>query len=1138
MIDLRKLCQEKIIVFDGAMGTSIQELNLPRENYCDKEGCHEILNLTSPNIIQQIHAGFLEVGCDVIETNTFGANGVVLAEYGLGESIYEINRQAAELAHLVASDFSTKSHQRFVAGSIGPGTKLPSLRQINFRQIQQAFAPQIEGLIDGGVDLLIIETSQDLLQLKAVIITIKEIFAERKIQLPIIAQVTMETTGKMLVGSDMLSVIVTISPFVPEGLGINCSTGPKAMTGHVRTLANFWPGLISVMPNAGLPVVRDGTMYYELSPEELALDLKYFVTELGAHIVGGCCGTTPKHLKTVVEAMAGLSPRSREVKKIKAAASLYGIAEFEVEPKPLIIGERCNANGSKIFREFLLNENLEGMLSVAQQQEKEQAHVLDVCTAYVGLDEGKSLSALAERLNTDVTLPLMIDSTIPSAIEAALQKIAGKAIVNSVNFADETLLRKIVSLCKKYGAAVVALTIDEQGMAKTAQRKIAVARRLIKTISQELALPSEDIFIDALTFTLGSGDEETRRAAVETMEAIHKIKEEFPQVHTLLGVSNISFGLKPAIRHRLNSIFLAHAIEAGLDAAILHAGKIIPLFKIPEPERKLFDDLIFDKRTDSYDPLIEIIHFYRDSPVAIEDESTLKDLPIEQRLHKRILDGNQAGLAAELEECLQQYPAIDIINTILLGAMKKVGELFGAGDMQLPFVLLSAETMKAAVSILQPHLQKTKEKAKGKLVIATVQGDVHDIGKNLVDIILSNNGYEVINLGIKQTIEAILSAFENSQADAIGLSGLLVKSTLVMKENLETMNQLGFSPPVILGGAALTRNYVEKNLRKIYRGKVFYAKDAFEGLSLMDQFSRDKIAESQPFEAEEDEEDSSLPALNTATQAEIIYPVEPPIPPFWGRRLVRGIPISEILPFVNKNALFFSRWQAKAKSQPRAAFDKFKVEVLEPTYNKIVDKAVRQQLIMPAVVYGYFSCNSEGNDLVIFENPSSKQPALKFTFARQPIKNGLCLADYFLPTASGKKDLIAFHVVTAGAEASKEAQRLFENNQYQDYLYWHGFSVEFAEALAEYWHKQIRRELGIEREDSPDIRKLFTCHYHGCRYSFGYPACPNLDDQAKLFQLLQPEEIGVSLTEQFQMVPEQSTSAIIVHHPQATYFGI
>lgn len=839
-IDLKKLCREKIIVFDGAMGTTIQGLNLSTENFWGNDACNEILNLSAPEAIQQIHAGFFQVGCDVVETNTLGANGVILEEYNLADKIYDINLAAAQIAKQVAHDFSTNALPRFVAGSIGPATKLPSLGQIGFVELQQAYIPQILGLIDGGADFLILETSQDLLQLKTVLIAIFEIFQTKKIRLPIIAQVTMETSGKTLIGSDMQTVLVTLAAFEIDALGLNCSTGPKPMAGHLRTLANHWERLISVMPNAGMPHFENGKIFYDLTPVELARDLKYFVSEFGVNIIGGCCGTTAEHLKAVAEAVAGTSPQKRQPEKINGATSLYSVSQFKVEPKPLLIGERCNATGSKIFREFLLSRDFTGMISVAQQQEKEGAHVLDISVAHVDVDEVKIMAELAARLNTESYLPLMIDSTKAEVIETALQRIGGKAIVNSVNLEDKKQLFKILSLCKKYGAGVVALTIDEQGMAKTVERKLEIASRLYQIITAEFAIPPEDIFFDALTFTLGSGNEDTRNAAIETKNAIANIKQKFPRVNTILGVSNVSYGLTPVTRQKLNSVFLAHAIDAGLDAAILHAGKITPLYKIPDTERKLLEDLIFDRRADGYDPLLHILEFFKDKKIKSDETELIESLSIEERLKKRIIDGNQAGLAEDLTDCLKSISALEIINRLLLAAMKKVGELFATGEMQLPFVLKSAETMKAAVDFLEPHLEKSKGHAKGKIVLATVKGDVHDIGKNLVDIILTNNGFEVINLGIKQPIEAILRAVKESNADAVGMSGLLVRSTIMMKENLETMNQFDIKIPVILGGAALTRRYVENELRKIYPGPVYYAKDAFEGLTIMEKIAETK----------------------------------------------------------------------------------------------------------------------------------------------------------------------------------------------------------------------------------------------------------------------------------------------------------
>ena len=1135
-LDLKKICREKIVVFDGAMGTSIQNLNLSKENFQGQDGCNEILNISSPNSIKEIHANFLDVGCDFIETNTFGANGVILSEYGLEEKIYEINQVAAKLAKEVANDFSTAAQPRFVAGSIGPGTKLPSLRQVNFTELQQAYMPQIDGLIDGGVDLLIIETSQDILQLKAVLISIFEIFQKRKIKLPVIAQVTMETTGKTLVGSDIQTVIVSLSGFDIDALGLNCSTGPKPMTGHLRAISQHWDRLISVMPNAGLPVVEDGKMFYDMTSEELASDLEYFVDELGVNIVGGCCGTTFEHMGAVVNRVAGKSPFKRKPEKLKAAASLYSISNYQIEPKPLIIGERCNANGSKIFREYLLNDDIDGMLSVARKQEKESAHILDISTAYVGQDEVKSMAAFVENLNTDVMLPVMIDSTRPEVIENALQRISGKAIINSVNLEDEDLAREILHLCKKFGAGIVALTIDEKGMAKTTSQKYEIAKRLYKIIVEDFNIPAEDIFIDTLTFTLGSGDEETRNAAVETMEAIREIKKEMPDVNTILGVSNVSFGLKPLIRHRLNSVFLSHAIDAGLDAAILHAGKIMPLYRIQIEERKLLEDLLFNRRKNEYDPLIEVINFYKDKKSSKQDEETDDKLPIAERLKKRIIDGSVNKLEEYLDECLGSLKAIDIINNILLEAMKEVGELFGSGEMQLPFVLQSAETMKAAVTYLQPHLEKTDSKARGKILLATVKGDVHDIGKNLVDIILSNNGFEVINLGIKQNIESIVAKYREVKSDAIGMSGLLVKSTLIMKENLEALNRFGIDVPVILGGAALTRNYVENDLCEIYQGQVFYAKDAFDGLTLMKKITSGQTVKSNSIKQKIKTSGKTRSTIKKSSLK--IESATVPVPPFWGRRKIEGIPLAEIIPFINKKVLFNGRWKIKNQSKQKDLAQHSDENFPEQKFEEMIQKAINENLITPRIVYGYFPCNSAGDSLLVYNNVNEKEDEVIFSFPRQEFENGLSLADYFKSLDSGIKDMIALQLVTVGKAASEEANRLYQKDRYQDYLFWHGFSVEFAEAIAEYWHQQIRRELKIDSSDSDEMKKIFSGNYQGKRYSFGYPACPVLEDQKKIFKLLKPEEIGVSLTEESQLVPEQSTSAIIIHHPQAKYFKI
>ncbi|MCH7858791.1 MAG: methionine synthase [Candidatus Marinimicrobia bacterium] len=1132
-----QLLAQRVVIFDGAMGTNLQERDLSLDDFWGQEGCNEILVRSRPDVVRELHASFLEVGVDVLETNTFGASAVVLAEYDLDAEDYALNKEAAALAKSVAADYTTPAHPRFVAGSIGPGTKLPSLGHISFKDLHAVYRRQVSGLIDGGADLLIIETCQDLLQTKATLIAIFDEFKAKGVRLPVIVQVTMENTGAMLLGSDMLTAIITLSPFPLDVLGLNCATGPKAMGAHVRTLSSSWKRPISVIPNAGLPQNIDGQMVYDLTPNELAHDLHHFVTDLGVNIVGGCCGTTPEHLKAVVDMIGGLTAQPRTTEREAAASSLYGVAAYDVDPKPLMIGERTNANGSKIFKKYLLAGDMDGMLSVAKAQVQEQAHILDVCTAYVGRDEVQDLGRYAFRLNTDCTVPLMLDSTEAPAIEAALQNIAGKCIINSINLEDgEGKARTVLALCRRYGAAVVALTIDEDGMAKTAESKLAVAQRLYRLAVDEFDLPPEDIFFDALTFTLGSGEEEFRRAAIETMDAIRHIKAKFPLVHTVLGLSNISFGLKPLIRHRINSVFLHHAIEAGLDAAILHAGKIMPLYKIPDEERHMLEDLIFDRRKPGYDPLTAILEFYEDVKAEKTDASALAELPVEERLERRIIDGNRVGLEADLELALKTHPALEIVNTILLNGMKTVGELFGAGEMQLPFVLQSAETMKASVSFLEPHMEKSDNAGKGKLIIATVKGDVHDIGKNLVDIILTNNGFQVVNLGIKQPVDAIIASYEREHADAIGMSGLLVKSTIVMKENLEVLTERGLSPPVLLGGAALTRRYVEQDLQNIYpHGRVYYAKDAFEGLGIM---NRIVSGQAPVASVKVPRKSTAVKRPSISRRRKKIEPVEPPTPPFWGSRVVTGIPLTAMIPFINRVALFRGQWGVKKKGRLDERYDRMVQDTLEPTLEKLVRRAQQEQLVQPEVVYGYFACNSQGDDLQVYAHPEDETPLLTMHFPRQAEENGRNIADFFWPVGSGKRDVLAVHLVTVGAKASVEAQRLFDADQYTEYLYFHGFAVETAEAIAEYWHKEIRRELGIDGDDGPDIPSLFRQKYRGSRYSFGYPACPSLEDQAHIFTLLQPERIGVSLTEEWQLVPEQSTSAIIVHHPAAKYFSV
>ncbi|MCH7939468.1 MAG: dihydropteroate synthase, partial [Candidatus Marinimicrobia bacterium] len=857
---------------------------------------------------------------------------------------------------------------------------------------------------------------------------------------------------------------------------------------------------------------------------------------LGIGIVGGCCGTTPEHLKAVVDKVGGLVPKSRTTSLEPAAASLYGVAAYDVVPKPLVIGERTNANGSKKFLDYLVSDDLDGMVTIAKDQVREQAHLLDVCVAYVGRDEVRDMSRLAFRLNTDCTVPVMIDSTEPPAIEAALQRFAGKCLINSINLEDgEGRAREVLALCRRYGAGVVALTINEEGMAKTRATKVEIAHRLYRLAVDEFGLPAGDIFFDMLTFTLGSGEEEYRRAAVETIEAIRAIKAELPGVHTVLGISNISFGLRPVIRQRLNSVFLHHAIEAGLDAAIMHAGKIRPLYQMPEEERRLLEDLVYDRRGEDYDPLMAAIEHFEGHKGDKGIRDAITELPLDERLPRRIVDGNRIGLEDDLDLALKTYSALDIINKLLLNGMKTVGDLFGSGEMQLPFVLQSAETMKAAVKFLEPHLDRGAGPATGKMVIATVKGDVHDIGKNLVDIILSNNGFKIINLGIKQPIDAIIEAFDREKADVIGLSGLLVKSTLVMRDNLEVLQERGLFPPVLLGGAALTRRYVEQDLRSVYPGgKVYYGRDAFEALQLMGEICSGKAPTAEVKQAPR----AKAPRRPSPRPQKKISPVTPPVPPFWGSRAVTGIPLTAVTPFINRLALFRGQWGVRKKGRRDEAYERMLRDELEPTLERLIRQTQADQLLQPAVVYGYFPCNSEGDLLHVFASPGDETPLVSLAFPRQDQENGRCIADFFQPLTSGVRDVLAAHLVTVGPRATEEAQRLFDGDYYTEYLYFHGFAVETAEALAEYWHREIRRELGISGQDDPEIKALFRQKYQGSRYSFGYPACPRLEDQAHLFTLLQPERIGVSLTEEWQLVPEQSTSAIIVHHPAAKYFSV
>ncbi len=1167
--------RDRIVVFDGAMGTNLQVQNLTLDDFGGLrfEGCNEHLLITRPDAVEKVHAGFLDVGCDVIETNSFNGTPVDFSEYGIGDQAYDMNVKAARLAKRIAGDYSTQEKPRWVAGSMGPGRKLPTLGHISFVDLRAAYREQVRGLIDGGVDLLIVETCQDLLQTKAALAAIFDHFKETHTRVPVIAQVTIEVFGTMLNGTEIGAALTALAPFPIDIIGMNCGTGPRHMTESIRYLCENAPLPVSVLPNAGLPSVKEGKMHYDETPETFTAQVVHFARDLGVNVVGGCCGTTPAHLKLVVEAMQNITPRPHGAKLIPAASSIYFQQPYVQDASFLIVGERVNASGSKKMRDLLNAEDWDGLVSLAKDQEREGAHVLDVNVDFVGRDGERDMHELASRLVTNIKLPLMFDSTEWQKMEAGLQHAGGKCILNSTNYEDGVpRFIKVIELAKYYGASVVIGTIDEEGMARTREGKLKIAKRAYEQATSELGLPASDIFFDSLALPISTGIEEDRRNALETIEGIKQIKAELPGCFTILGVSNISFGLNPASRVVLNSVFLHDAVEAGLDAAIVNASKIEPLNRIGEQELRVARELIYDQRrfkgdVCTYDPLTEFTKLF-EGVKAKSAQKASKGETVEERLKNHIIDGEKIGLEDELKTALESYPALDIINNILLEGMKVVGDLFGSGQMQLPFVLQSAEAMKAAVRFLEPFMEKKGgATAKGTMVLATVKGDVHDIGKNLVDIILTNNGYKVVNLGIKQPIDNILKASEEHQADAIGMSGLLVKSTLIMKENLEVMNERGINVPVVLGGAALTRRYVEDDLKSLYKGRLFYARDAFAGLHTMDKLTGGNGREELSGETlkavaavtatGEDAEDlvgeeaklgihkSLKPRAVAKTTGDTTHTkrsdvsAEVPIPeaPFYGSRVVEDVSLDEVFAFVNETALFKGQWQFKQGRKPADEYQMLVREMVRPVYEELKERSKREQLLVPRVVYGYFPCRSEGNDLVIYHDDKTTERT-RFTFPRQPGGKRLCLADFFRSMDSGKIDIVAFHLVTMGRRASQYAQELFKSDNYADYLYFHGLSVESAEALAEFWHKRIREELGIAGNDAKELTKLFHQNYQGSRYSFGYPACPSLEDQAKLFELLDPARIDVELTEEFQLDPEQSTSAIIVHHPEAKYFSI
>ncbi|MEU9624686.1 MULTISPECIES: methionine synthase [unclassified Streptomyces] len=1151
---LREALATRVVVADGAMGTMLQAQDPSLEDFQNLEGCNEILNVTRPDIVRSVHQEYFAVGVDCVETNTFGANLAALGEYDIAERVFELSESGARIAREVADEFTASTgQQRWVLGSMGPGTKLPTLGHAPYTRLRDAYQQNAEGMIAGGADALLVETTQDLLQTKASVIGARRALEATGANLPVICSVTVETTGTMLLGSEIGAALTALEPLGIDLIGLNCATGPAEMSEHLRYLARHSRIPLSCMPNAGLPVLGKDGAHYPLSPAELADAQETFVREYGLSLVGGCCGTTPEHLRQVVERVRGVAVTTRTPHPEPGAASLYQTVPFRQDTSYLAIGERTNANGSKKFREAMLEGHWDDCVEMARDQIREGAHMLDLCVDYVGRDGVADMEELAGRFATASTLPIVLDSTELPVLRAGLEKLGGRAVLNSVNYEDgdgpESRFAKVTALAAEHGAALIALTIDEEGQARTVEHKVAVAERLIADLTGNWGIQESDILVDTLTFTICTGQEESRGDGIATIGAIRELKKRHPDVQTTLGLSNISFGLNPAARVVLNSVFLDECVKAGLDSAIVHASKILPIARLDEEQVKVALDLVYDRRSEGYDPLQKLMELFEGvstkSMKAGKAEELLA-LPLDERLQRRIIDGEKNGLETDLDEALRTRPALDIVNDTLLEGMKVVGELFGSGQMQLPFVLQSAEVMKTAVAHLEPHMEKSDAEGKGTIVLATVRGDVHDIGKNLVDIILSNNGYNVVNLGIKQPVSAILEAAEEHRADVIGMSGLLVKSTVIMKENLEELNQrkLAADFPVILGGAALTRAYVEQDLHEIYEGEVRYARDAFEGLRLMDaliavkrgvpgaalpELKQRRVPKRDTVAPETDE-----PEEGVRSDVAVDNPV--PEPPFWGTRVVKGIQLKEYASWLDEGALFKGQWGLK---QARAGDGPTYEELVEtegrPHLRGWLDKLHTENLLEAAVVYGYFPCVSKGDDLILLHEDGSERT--RFTFPRQRRGRRLCLADFFRPEESGETDVIGLQVVTVGSKIGGETAKLFEANSYRDYLELHGLSVQLAEALAEYWHARVRSELGFGGEDPADVEDMFALKYRGARFSLGYGACPDLEDRAKIAELLQPERIGVHLSEEFQLHPEQSTDAIVIHHPEAKYFN-
>ncbi len=1159
---------ERVLIFDGAMGTSIQRLNLTAEDFGGEQyhGCNDYLVITRPDVIEDIHASFLAVGCDVIETNTFRSNRITLREYGLQDRVLEINQAAAELARRVADRFSTPDHPRFVAGSIGPSGMLPSssdpaLSDISFAELADVFREQAVGLIRGGVDLLLIETSQDLLEVKAAIFGLRRAFEETGVRLPIQAQVTLDTTGRMLLGTDIAAALVTLEALDVDVVGLNCSTGPEHMYEPARYLGEYSRLPVSIIPNAGLPI-NDGTgnAIYPLEPDSMAQDLRTFVHDFGVNVVGGCCGTTPEHLSTIITYVRGRErppeqrlvlvpgpdgwPRlRREVDKDAPrppmASSAMRAVSLIQDPPPTLVGERVNSQGSRKVKRLLLAEEYDAILEIAREQVNGGAHLLDVCVALTErADEAEQMRKVVRLLAQSVEAPLVIDTTEAAVVQVALENYPGRAIVNSINLENgRARIDAVVPLVKAHGAAVIALTIDEEGMAHTAERKLAIARRIYDICTREYHLAPSDLIFDALTFTLTTGQEELRRSALETMEGIRRIKRELPGVLTILGVSNVSFGLRSHARSVLNSVFLYHCVRAGLDMAIVNPAHITPYAEIPAEQRELAEDLIFDRRPDALQRYIEYFEQtgQRETQPTVEDATA--GMSAEEKIHWQILHRRKEGIEELIDEALTRHTPVEVLNEILLPAMKDVGDRFGAGELILPFVLQSAEVMKRAVAHLEQYLERQEGTSKGTVVLATVYGDVHDIGKNLVKTILANNGYTVHDLGKQVPVNVIIDKAVEVNATAIGLSALLVSTSKQMPLCVQELHRRGLKFPVLIGGAAINRRFGQRILfveeGVLYEPGVFYCKDAFEGLAtmdaLIDEEKREALLERIRREAWEEVQRQDRPARPEAAARKPVRRLEPapiPEPPFWGPQVLRHIPLAEVFPLIDRDELFRLSWGAK--NTRGEAWEQLRAE-FEQRLARMEAQALAEGWLRPQAVYGYFPCQSDGDELIVYAPESvlegNPREIARFRFPRQPEGDRLCIADYFASVDSGLMDVVAFQVVTVGAEATERFDRLQEAGDYSEAYYTHGLAVQTAEATAEWVHRRIKRELDIDDR--------------GKRYSWGYPACPDLEDHAQVFRLLPAaEELGMSLTAAYQLVPEQSTAAIVVHHPQARYFNV